>query len=88
MQKYFEIDIERRENLQQPMTVFYLKNISEAAISKNLRRQNKNAQGKLERIKTSTETLSHEMRAPLGSIIMIMETLIKMTYIRAVDVKV
>lgn len=70
------------------MTVFYLKNITEVVKSNNLRQQNKNSTVKLERIKTSTETLSHEMRAPLGSIIMIMETLIKMTYLRAIDVQV
>lgn len=59
-----------------PLNTIYIRDVSQTLNTISLQRKNLKGKNKLERIKISTETLSHEMRAPLSNIIMIMDILL------------
>ena len=60
-----------------PLNTVYIRDVSSTLNTISLQRKNLKGKNKLERIKISTETLSHEMRAPLSNIIMIMDILLQ-----------
>ena len=64
--------------LSDPITTIYIRDVTQTVNAISLKRRNQREKDKLERIKISTETLSHEMRTPLSNIIMMMDLLLVM----------
>lgn len=62
----------------EPLTIIYIRDVSQTYRSLILKRKNLRGKNQLERIRISTETLSHEIRAPLANIVMLIDVLIAM----------
>ena len=74
---YFQIEHMNNDYFSVPLTLLFLRDVSQKVRSEKLQRINDQGQAILERMKLSTETLAHDMRAPLASIITIIEILLK-----------
>ena len=75
---YVEIRVEPMNCFSEPVTIIYIRDVSDTLNTINLKRKNVLGLKKLERVEINTRTLSHEIRSPLGSIITIMGLLIRM----------
>lgn len=75
---FLDIEVEAMHCFAQPLTILYIRDVTETINQMILGKKHQNVKDKLERVKLSTETLSHEMRAPLSSMVMIMEILLGM----------
>ncbi len=73
---YLQIDHTVIDYFFAPMVIIFIRDVSEKVRSNILQRRNIKREAVLQRMKLSTETLSHDMRAPLASIIMIMDILL------------
>ena len=74
--RFLEIEVVTVDNVRKPIQVFLLRDAKEKVRVLKMHRVIKRGKLLLERIKVSTDTLAHEMRAPLASIVMIMEILL------------
>ena len=72
---FLEIAVEPMDCFAEPLTIVYLRDVSETMNSINLKRKNIYGKSKLERVQMNTQTLSHEIRSPLSSIIMVIDFL-------------
>ena len=74
--KFVEIDVTTVSDLHDSHTMFTLRDAGTEMRIMHLHRMNMRGNRMIERAKLSAEALSHEMRAPLASIIMIVDSLL------------
>ena len=62
------------------VTAIYLRDVSKEVSNHILEKKNDHGQGQIRGLRYSNETVAHEMRAPLGSIIVIISLLLGMRH--------
>ena len=60
----------------EPVKAIYLRDVSKTISNHVLKRKNSQSKRTIKNIKISNENVAHEMRAPIGSIISVVEVLI------------
>ena len=73
---FVEIEVINVQGLTSCNTNFILRDASQQMRNFQLYKLNKRGQSMIEKVKLSAEALSHEMRAPLASIIMIIDIIL------------
>ena len=85
---YISIEAKTMTYFQEPVTAIYLRDVSKVVFNHELKKKKDKAKMQMETMRYSNENVAHEMRAPLGSIIVIINLLLSMIGKRETTVSV